>query len=161
MIKELFGGWGIEWETFSWIISHLPKGSTILELGSGKASAELNRYYELYSVEHADHFMNMYDTNYIYAPSPDTPPNENSWYDTEIIKSNMPKYDLFLIDGPDHSLRKNILKHAHIFDWSKPVVIDDVQEDDILKLAESIAIGYCNRPIQVIKTDVKHFSVIP
>lgn len=156
MIKELFGGWGIEWETFSWIISHLPKGSTILELGSGKASAELNRYYELYSVEHADQFMNMYETNYIYAPYP-LPKTVDSWYG----KFDVPKYDLLLIDGPDHSLRKNILKHMELFDWSKPVVIDDVQESDILELAESIAIGYCNRPLQVIKTEIKHFAVIP
>lgn len=161
MKEELFGGWGIDWEIFQWIISHLPKGSTILELGSGKASAELNRYYNLYSVEHAQHYIGMYETNYIYASYPDTPPNEKSWYGN----FDMPKYDLLLIDGPDHSLRKNILDRMELFDWSKPVIIDDVHESDILLLAEKIQSSYCQRQFEIIKGGdkqvIKSFMVIP
>ena len=165
MIQELFGGWGINWEIFQWIVSNLPKGSTILELGSGKASAELNRYYELYSVEHAEHYVGMYDTNYIYAPSPDIVKDYNSWYDTAILKEKMPKYDLLLIDGPDHSLRKNVLTHKDLFDWSKPIIVDDVQENDLLVIAKHIADEICHRPYQIIQAtgdkDSKHFMIIP
>lgn len=164
MIQELFGGWGINWEIFQWIVSHLPKGSTILELGSGKASSELNRYYQLYSVEHAEHFIGMYNTNYIYAPSPDNPPNASSWYDADILKSNIPKYDLLLIDGPDHGARKNILLNMGLFDWSKPLIIDDMQEADLLDLGKKIATDYCNRPYEIFyskDTDSKIFMVIP
>ena len=32
---ESFGGWAISKELFEWILKHIPKGSTILELGSG------------------------------------------------------------------------------------------------------------------------------
>jgi len=32
---ESFGGWAISKELFEWILENLPKGSTILELGSG------------------------------------------------------------------------------------------------------------------------------
>jgi hypothetical protein len=159
--EELFGGWGIDWEIFVWILSHLPKGSTILELGSGKSSAELNRYYNLYSVEHASHYIGMYYTNYIYAPSPDVPPNEKSWYG----KFEIPKYDLLLIDGPDHGNRRNILDRMELFNWSKPVIIDDMQEADLLELATKIANDYCHRPYEIIKCNgkevIKSFMVIP
>ena len=132
-------------------------GSTILELGSGKASAELNRYYNLYSVEHAQHYMNMYDTNYIYAPCPDVPPNDKSWYGEFV----MPKYDLLFIDGPDHLTRRNILDRMHLFDWKKPVVIDDMQEQDLLDLATKIATDYCHRPYEILQGVSKSFMVIP
>lgn len=157
MKEELFGGWGIEFETFQWIVSRLPKGSTILELGSGKSSAELNRYYNLYSVEHSDHYVGMYDTNYIYAPYPENPPNESSWYG----KFDVPKYDLLLIDGPDHLLRKNIFNNMKLFDWSKIIVIDDLQENDLMEIAIKIANEYCRRSYQIIKAGVKIFMVIP
>lgn len=156
MIQELFGGWAIEWELFSHIISTLPKGSTILELGSGKGSAELNRYYHLYSVEHTEQFKDMYDTNYIYAPY-NEPKDENSWY---TFSQPIPRYDLLLIDGPDHSLRKNILNNLELFDWSKTVIIDDVQESDLLELGKKIANDVCRRPYVVKDGEIKKFMVI-
>lgn len=146
---------------FQEIIFNLPKGSTILELGSGKGSAELNRYYNLYSIEHSKHFVGMYDTNYIYAPSPDNPPNDKSWYDPEIIKANMPKYDLLLIDGPNHTNRRNLLDHMSLFDWSKPVIVDDMQEPDLLELGKTIANEFCQRDFKIVDCQEKKFMVIP
>jgi hypothetical protein len=158
---EPLGGWSIEWKTFVYILSHLPFGSTILELGSGRGSEELSRYYDLHSVEHAEHYKGMYPTKYIFAPTKDKPVTCESWYDVDILALEMPKYELLLIDGPDHSTRKNILKYSHIFDWSKMVIVDDVQEADLMELGEKIAHTLCNRPFQVIDCEVKRFMVIP
>lgn len=101
----------------------------------------------------------MYDTNYIYAPYETIPPNEKSWYKLDSV----PKYDLLLIDGPDHSLRINILNHMELFDWSKPVIIDDVQEADLLTMATTIANKYCKRTCSIHGgdyKDAKQFMVI-
>lgn len=81
----------------------------------------------------------------------------NTWYSLEQV----PPYDLLLIDGPDHSTRKNILYHMHLFDWSKPVIVDDVQEDDLLELAKNISSNYCNRPYEIIDGQIKKAMVIP
>ena len=49
---ESFGDSSISKELYDYILANLPKGSTILELGSGWATDQLAKYYTLYSIEH-------------------------------------------------------------------------------------------------------------
>ncbi len=90
-----FGSWSIDKELFDFILSVLPEGKTMLELGSGWASQKLSEHYTVYSIEHNEKWVGKYNTHYIYAPI------KNGWYDTSIISKEAPKdYDLILIDGP-------------------------------------------------------------
>ena len=158
-----FGGWSIDEKCFNWILSHLPDGSTILEFGSGVATGELAKHYTMYSLEDNLGFVEKdYDTHYIYAPIYD------GWYHKIIVKRNLPKnYDLILIDGPQSEHRAGILSNASLIDWSKPVVIDDMQHGGILQIAVKIAEEFCKRPYEIIDGDEsgtnenKKFMVIP
>jgi hypothetical protein len=151
---EPLGGWSIEWKTFVYILSHLPFGSTILELGSGRSSGELSRFYKVYSVEHADHYINMYETNYIKAEI------KNNWYDREVMKT-IPKYDLLLVDGPDAYHRPNFYHNLDLFDLSKPIIIDDMQEPELLEDAKKFAQETLRRPYEILDGEIKKFMVIP
>lgn len=125
-----FGDWGIEESLFCQIVARLPKGGTLLELGSGQVSSELSKVFTVYSIEHDKRYLGKYDTNYIYVPT------ASDWYDWEILRDLMPKrYDGILIDGPDSPCRPNFRKYLSIFDVSKVMFIDDTQESYIKEFA--------------------------
>ena len=63
-----FGGWAISKTCFDYIRELLPGGKVILELGSGEGTAELAKYYRMYSIENQKEWINKYDSTYIYAP---------------------------------------------------------------------------------------------
>ena len=116
-----FGGWAISKTCFDYIRELLPGGKVILELGSGEGTAELAKYYRMYSIENQKEWINKYDSTYIYAPikkyvnvkltedkwwgefsdkdafiPPIGIPGEGSelqsgWFDPEIVKENLPK----------------------------------------------------------------------
>lgn len=123
---ESFGGWAISKELFEWILKHIPKGSTILELGSGNGTKELVKFYNVYSVEHNIDWVNLVpESKYIYAPLVD------GWYDIEILKSQLPShYDLLLIDGPVGKNRSNIIDNYEIFKTDIPVIVDDTNREN-------------------------------
>jgi len=123
---ESFGGWAISKELFEWILENLPKGSTILELGSGNGTKELVKYYNVYSIEHDEKWLGLVpESNYIYAPLID------GWYDVEILKNELPiHYDLLLIDGPVGENRVNIINHYDMFKQNIPIIIDDTNREN-------------------------------
>jgi hypothetical protein len=128
-VKNLtnFGDWSISKQLFEIVTKILPKGSTILELGSGQATQEFSHYgYEMYSIEHDEHWLKRYYTNYIYVPLA-----ENGWYNPIYLK-NLPKYDLLIIDGPESEKRDLMIDYLDLFDLSKPIVLDNA--DYCLKL---------------------------
>lgn len=162
MTEPLFGEWSLDRVTFDWILDHLPAGSIILEMGSGRITGELAKHYTMYSIEHnAGYVEKGYDTHYIYAPMKD------GWYDADVVKSSLPaRYDMILIDGPDSVNRPNLFQNLDLFDWSKPVVLDDMQHDGLRFHAEKLANEVCKRPFQVLngdgpEYDRKKFMVIP
>lgn len=158
MKRGPFGEWSIEKVVYDWIISNLPKGSTILEFGSGMASEELSKDYKLYSIEDCEYYLNKYNTNYIYAPIVEP----LKWYDPVVLEKSLKglKYDMLLIDGPEHAFRGNMFKCAHMFDWSVPVVVDDTQERDVAEQAARIASELCKRPMVILEGDEKMTAVI-
>lgn len=155
---ERFGEWSIDQKVFGWILSNIPVGSSILELGSGWATGELARYYKMHSIEDYDSFVGLYNSHYIYAES-----SKSNWYDREVLEKELPNisYDLILIDGPSHEKRWKIIEHMDLFHWNVPVIVDDCQEGDILMLANDIAKKYCKRESHLIQGNTKQTLVIP
>ena len=120
----------------------LPKGSTILELGSGEGTTWLSDAgYNMYSVENQsewfDRFPNhttyincrskMYDNNYTVPPEF---PNDKGWFHPDDLFPNLPEdYDLILIDGPGgigHGWgRGGFWKHIEKFKTDVHLVFDD------------------------------------
>lgn len=80
----------------------LPKGGTVLELGSGAGSTvELkNHGYNVYSIEHNERYVGTWNDveHTIVAPFDGT-----GFYNMDIVVSKLPsiQYDILLIDGPD------------------------------------------------------------
>lgn len=126
------GGFAISKEVIDWILNNIPKGSTILELGSGVGTKELVKFYNVFSIEDDEEWLGFEPkTTYIHAPI------VNEWYDVEILKNKIPKkYDLLLIDGPKGSKRENMIKHYDLFKKDVPVIIDDTNREIDYKLSE-------------------------
>jgi hypothetical protein len=153
---ESFGGWSISKELFDWILSNLPKGSTILELGSGGGTKELVKFYNVYSVEHDIKWVDLVpESTYIHAPLVD------GWYDVEILKDKLPKeYDLLLIDGPIGENRINIINHYDIFNKNIPIIIDDTNRENDKNMSLFLSEKFDKRITFSIDCDDKTFTIL-
>lgn len=158
-MEHPFGEWYLDEEAFCWIFNRLPNGSTIFELGSGKVTGHLARIYKMYSVEHDENFIGKRDTHYIHAPYKEYKLGA-LWYDAEKIRGKVPEYDLLIVDGPASSIRPYMLDHLDLFDLSKPILLDDLQEGPLLQMAETLA-GKCAKRLQIFEGKKgKKFGVI-
>ena len=63
-----FGGWAIRESCFNFIKEILPKGKTILEMGSGTGTKMLSEYYNMISIEDQHEWVGQYNSHYIEAP---------------------------------------------------------------------------------------------
>ena len=123
-----FGGWSINRVVFNWILENIPENSIILELGSGMATLELCKFYNVFSVEHNKKWLNKCSSNYIYAPLIEYNDEHGKyrWYDINILKEQLPtKYDLVIVDGPPGATRTPILYNIELFYHPIPYIIDD------------------------------------
>ena len=127
-------------ELIEWIKENIPKGSTILELGSGKGSTQhLCDDYDLYSIEHEKKWLNKFNSTYIYAPIKD------GFYDKDILKKKLPKeYVLILIDGPPRKIdgkkigRKGFGENLDLFNTDCIIIFDDSDRGRERKLVTSV-----------------------
>lgn len=142
----------IGFNLYAYIRYHLPRGKTILELGSGEVSSLLSLDYQLYSVEHDQNYIGRYNTNYIYAPIKD------GWYDIE--KEELPNfYDLLLIDGPPEKIgRYGIIEHLDLFDLTN-VIVDDTHREMEKEIATAIS-DIKDKPISSFQDGKKEFIVL-
>jgi glycosyltransferase involved in cell wall biosynthesis len=141
-----FGGWSISKTLFDFINELLEPGSRIIETGSGWGTGELAKNFEMYSIEHDPHFINIHHSNYINSPIveyfDDSFPNDSGWYNSDILKKELPKdYDLILVDGPPGTIgRSGFYKHLDLFRSDVPIILDDVdrkEELNLLKMVET------------------------
>jgi hypothetical protein len=123
---------GVKQSFHDFIVKYLRDVSTILELGSGSGSLWLaDNGYCVHSIEHSDKWIGKYEkVNYIYAPLKQHEPmpdfEHNSWYDPAYL-SDLPNYDLIIIDGPPGKYgRCGFYKYLDLFDTSVPMIFDDV-----------------------------------
>lgn len=149
-------------ELFYVIRLYVPKGSTILELGSGPGSTvELTSSgYDVRSIEHNPEQM-IYNKpeNYIFCPL-FTDGNQYDFYHLETIKNKLPNYDALLVDGPDTGNRmNNFNKMIHYFnpkvhwfidDYSYPAMRDDINDLEAITSREMLR----------FEVGSKHFSVL-
>lgn len=137
-----FSNWSISRGCYNFIVSILQPGKTILELGSGPVTGLFSRYYNVYSVEHNLHWLNKYQTNYIYAPIKD------GWYDRATLERELPEsYDLILVDGPPEVIgRQDFIKHLDLFDPTVLIIIDDanrtVEHELVFQVANALGRKY-------------------
>lgn len=146
----------------------LPKGSTILELGSGHGTTWLaDAGYKMYSVENQPEWFDKFPkhTTYINCRSkkydeiytkPDGFDNDKAWFHPDDIFSNLPdSYDLILIDGPGgfaHGWgRGGFWKHIDKFNTDVPMIFDDINRPSESDLMEKVS-EYTGRDYYVVDT---------
>ena len=166
--KEHFEGWAIQESCFNFIRKILPKGKTILELGSGHGTGALSEYYNMISIENQPEWVGVYNSKYIevpvkeysdeyiapnlmskegqYLPGEDEDGNQchiqKGWYDYEILAEKLRylKYDLILVDGPNGKIgRGGFLKHLDLFNINVPIIIDDISREGERFMMEEIS----------------------
>lgn len=133
-----FGGSGIDKIVYDHILKILPKGKTIVELGSGAVSTQiLSQSYKLYSVEDDKKYFGLFNSTYIHAPIKRYSEYGCRWYDANSIKNGLPQlYDLLLIDGPTGSIgRYGLFYHLGLFKADIPWIIHDTNGEPARKLA--------------------------
>ncbi len=153
--RTFVDAWSISKELYEFIISILPEGSTILELGSGWGTGELAKRYRMFSVENDKKWLNKYKTTYIYAPI------VNGWYDTNVLRRELPaKYDLILIDGPLAVIgRGKFFDNLSLFNTNVPMIFDDVNRAPELELMNKVA-AYLGKSTHIFSGNGKQFGVI-
>jgi hypothetical protein len=148
----MLGGWSISESLFNKIRYLCPTGGTILELGSGEGTAELIKYYKMYSIEDNAKYIGHYHNNYIHAELKEHKPiknytiekygesGKNIWYDANVLRVELPKidYDLLLIDGPK-STRSGIVKYFDLFKHDVPIVLDDLHRTLERKILQDLS----------------------
>jgi hypothetical protein len=107
------------------MVEILPKGKTVLELGSGWGSGKLMKRWNLISIENNLKWHKKYNPQSFHVPT--LYPGRRGWYNPEKLKAALQglEYDFLLIDGP-HYERENFPKHLDLFDTTVPMLFDDV-----------------------------------
>ena len=93
--------WSITKECFDKIVEILPFDKTILEIGSGKSTMILSKFYKMISIESNPEWMNKYESDYIFVPEKKIQSEvfgETIWLDQDIIKKSLndKKYDMLI-----------------------------------------------------------------
>ena len=155
-----FGGMAISQELYKYINDTLPKGSTILELGSGFGTGELAKTFTMFSIEHDKAWVNKFNSTYIYATikqytDQEIPYGRPNWYDIEVLKKEMPEsYDLILIDGPLGKIgREGFHGFLNLFNTEAVMIFDDIGRDGERILMEKVA--------EALQKDYKKYGTGP
>lgn len=136
-----FNGNNMSESLFNWLVDNLPKGKTILELGSGWSTSKLMERWNVWSVEHNKDWHRLYNPQSFLVPM--SLPKKEGWYDREILKKALDglEYDLLLVDGPWYG-REHFPEHLDLFDTSVPMLFDDVTrkigQDVIAQVSEAV-----------------------
>ena len=128
------GGWSVTQGLVDAMLREVPSG-TLLELGSGLGTGVLSKHYQVYSVEHDEKWLGVFDTKYIFAPI------VRSWYDVSVLSRELPKnYDLILVDGPPGVIgRKGFAENLNLFRDDVPIFFDDLDRPAELSLARDVS----------------------
>ncbi len=151
-IIRVYGSYSVDRELVDRMTSLIPSG-TLLELGSGRATAVFSKYYKVYSIEEDSKWLNKYDSTYIHAPI------KKGWYDREILEKELPtEYDIILIDGPTSpeslgrlNIRKEFLTHIDLFNTDVIIFVDDIHREAEASLLSSLS-ERLGRPATIFET---------
>ena len=132
-----FGGNSISKLLFDYLLETLPKGKTILELGSGWGTSALLKRWDVWSIEDNEYWFKKYNPQSFLVLLKDHAPigdqAKNRWYDPDALKTSIEglEYDLLMVDGP-YGYRAGITKYMDLFDTSVPIIFDDVRRESCL-----------------------------
>jgi hypothetical protein len=138
--------WSIGPNTFRKITELVPRGSTILEFGSGPGTDLLAQFYTMKSIENDRAWLNKYKSTYfevpLYMKQYEHFPSDPYWFDETLLAATVPTlghYDVLLVDGPK-GYRGGLYSNHRLFDFKHKIVIfDDVHCKDHRILMEMIA----------------------
>lgn len=125
------GGWSISKDLVSSIEELVPKGSKILEFGSGQGTKLLvDVGYNVFSVEEDVRFVGAFHEQYCHAEIKD------GWYDLEKVNEFLKdkSFHAVLIDGPAHGKRLKILDSGLDFANFKVIIVDDIERKEDAEL---------------------------
>ena len=147
-------------ELFEAILKTVPKGGTILELGSGTTTKLFSEQRNIVSIEHKKDFIGYHNKpeNYIYAPIL----SNDGWY-TFDVKKLPKKYDCLLVDGPDLDNRMNgFLKNRNIFSKNVPWFIDDIDYEPFAKDIKLLVLAekFSGRKYTEFKSPVRSWGLL-
>lgn len=133
--------------TIQWILDNIPRGSNIVELGSGLGTCILSHGYQMYSIENnKDWLGHCPKSHYIYAEI-----QPNWWYDEAPIRAGLPtEYRLLIIDAPQR--RRKLVRHLKLFRNDIPWLFDDAGYPDVLNMATALSVKW-NRKLTVFGDD--------
>lgn len=121
----------ISYELYAVMRVFVPKGSTILELGSGDGSTtELSKHYDLRSIEHNPDYVGKWgDASKVMLAE-----IVDGFYDKKVMDTiNSIDYKALLVDGPDWDSRMVAFnKHLHYFNPKIHWFFDDMAHDQIM-----------------------------
>jgi len=144
------GGASVEWNLLRYLIGNCE--GKIVELGSGNASKEIAKKFDLLSVEHDRKWIRSHG-NVIHAPIVD------GWYD--ISKLDIKDAEIYLIDGPPARLcdRGKLLENIELFNKDAVFILDDVNRDQEMNLAKELS-KLLGRKMKVHEGTEKNFATI-
>ena len=133
-------GWSLPEELMAWIWTHIPDGSTILEVGSGNGSLRLSEKYDLISIEHDSEWLHLSKGRYIHAPIVENKSSRNfserGWYDIEKLVDLPTFFDAIIVDGPTGAIgRSGILEYIDQMPRCDYLIIDDTDRKPEQNLA--------------------------
>lgn len=149
-------GWAISEEAIKWMLAEIPKGSTILEFGSGNGTIELAKFYDVISVDSNPEWAGLTPkAHYIVAPL------VNGWFEMKEVYKSIKGKDIkaVIVDAPQGSgNRSGFLVHAKAFKQSI-IIVDDTHRRKEAQLASKIA-AIVGRKNKHIVGHEKEFNII-
>ncbi len=149
-----WGGQSISELCHQYLLDHLKPGKTILELGSGWATAKLAETWNVWSIEDDPKWFKKYHDQAFLVPLKD------GWYGRDTLKECLSglAYDALLIDGP-YDDRAGLLDNLDLFDTSVHMVFDDVRREEGRAIIEEVA-ERVDRPCFVVGEGRSMFGAI-
>ena len=148
--EKNLNGWSLGINVFRWILKNIPRDSTVLEFGSGNGSLELSRFYNVYSVEQNEAWVNKHQgVNYIYAPIQE----KSRFYDVSFLPALPDSYDLLILDGPTGYDRDGIFPYLDDLNTNVPIIVDDTQRQKEATFALKLAAYLDKKVLYISETD--------
>lgn len=126
LVTEDFDSWNLSPELLEHVVTVLPPGAHILELGSGKSTRELAKFFRITAVE----------DNPEYAKAPNVvfvARGESGFYDAKLFADivSSAAYDMVVVDGPStfphyRNCRLEFANFIKLLKGNPYLVIDDI-----------------------------------
>ncbi len=123
-----FDSWNLEPQVLGWLESHCAKGAKILELGSGKSTRELSRFFKVIAIEEAADRCIYEKAQYVVAPF------TNGWYHEHTIAPFLAEaFDAIIVDGPyaasagRTAARLGFVRYVSRLKGTPHIIVDDLQ----------------------------------